>query len=88
MLLMGYGYTPDTDLTNSFMSDKKPNMIQSVNDLTIKLKMKFDKIHFGKWVAIKDKKILMSNTDLKILMAEVKENDKSENINYMLVPLA
>lgn len=50
--------------------------------------MKFEKIHFGKWVAIKDEKILMCNEDLKILMAEVKENDKSENINYMLVPSA
>ncbi len=70
------------------MNDKKPNMIQSVNDLTTKLKMKFDKQHYGKWVAIKNKKILMSNTDLKILMAEVKEVDKSENINYMLVPMA
>lgn len=70
------------------MNNKKPNLIQSVNDLTIKLKMKFEKIHFGKWVAIKDEKILMCNEDLKILMAEVKENDKSENINYMLVPSA
>jgi phenolic acid decarboxylase len=70
------------------MNNNKPNMIQSVNDLAIKLKMKFDKIHFGKWVAIKNEKILMFNTDLKILMAEVKEIDKSENINYMLVPLA
>ncbi|MFC1809967.1 hypothetical protein ACFLZH_00540 [Patescibacteria group bacterium] len=70
------------------MNNKKQNLIQSVNDLTIKLKMKFKKIHLGNWVAIKNEKILMFNMDLKILMAEVKENDKSENINYILVPLA